>query len=243
MKMFLTPSSHPRFAQPSSRRGIALVIVLSMLVLLSSVLIAFMLSASNERTAAQASSAQVTTRQIADSTVNLVLAQIRDATSQAGDDVTWASQPGAIRTFGGTLSNTKKTIQATGGPTGAFFYDYNQSPKDFVYKLYSADQMKPSADDYKSSDLPAEVSVIEKWDPKSPTPDYVDLNQPYLSVRTDVDPAGLTVEPRYPIIDPRAKYLATEAKNPSDNPGIVDGFDAKITEDARLKMRYCRKHH
>ena len=238
MKMFLTPSNHHRFAQPSSRRGVALVIVLSMLVLLSSVLIAFMLSASNERTAAQASSAQVTTRQIADSTVNLVLAQIRDATSQAGDDVTWASQPGAIQTFGGTLSNNKKTIQANGGPTGAFFYEYSPSAKDFVYKLYSADNLRPSATDYYKDDpkeLKAEVEVIEKWD-KNPTPDYVDLNLPYLSVRTDVDPSGLTVEPRYPIIDPRAKYSATEAKNTSDDPGIVDGFDAKITEDARLKL-------
>lgn len=236
MKTFLSPSLQPSFPRSSNRRGVALVIVLAMLVLLSTVLIAFMLSASNERTAAQASSAQVTTRQIADSTVNLVLAQIRDATSQPGADVTWSSQPGAIRTFGGTLSNTKKTIQATGGPTGAFYYDYNPSAKDFVYKLYSADQMKPSSDDYKSSDLPAEVGVIEKWDPKNPTPDYVDLNQPYLSIRTDLDPAGLTVEPHYPIIDPRAKYLATEAENSTDNPGIVDGFDAKISKDDRLKM-------
>lgn len=236
MKTFLSPSHQPFFPRPSHRRGVALVIVLAMLVLLSTVLIAFMLSASNERTAAQTSSAQVMTRQIADSTVNLVLAQIRDATSQPDDGVTWASQPGAIRTFGGTLSNTKNTIQATGGPTGAFFYEYNSSDKDFVYKLYSADQMKPKADVYKASDLPAEVEVIEKWNPKTPTPDYVDLNQPYLSIRTDVDPAGLTVDPHYPIIDPRARYLATEAENNTDNPGIVDGFDAKITTDARLKM-------
>ena len=230
------PSDNMPFAKPSHRRGIALVIVLTMLVLLSGILIAFMASAMNERTASQASSSGATTRQIADSTLNLVLAQIRDATSQAGDDVTWASQPGAIRTYGGTVSNTKTTIQASGGPTGAFYHDYSPSPNDYVFKLYSADNLRPSAASYKTSDLPAEVAVIEKWDAKNPTADHVDLNQPYLSVRTDLDPAGFTVEPRYPIIDPRAKYDANEAKNNSDNPGIVDGFDAKITEDPKLKL-------
>ncbi len=226
----------PSFAKHSGRRGIALVIVLTMLVLLSGVLIAFMASAANERTASQAASSGAMTRQIADSTLNLVLAQIRDATSQTGNDVTWASQPGAIRTFGGTVSNTKTQIQASGGPLGAYYNEYTPSADDFVFKLYSADHLRPSATEYNSSDLKAEVKVIENWDPKNPVADYVDLNQPFLSVRTDLDAAGLIVEPRYPVIDPRAKYDATEGENTSDNPGIVDGFDAKITKDARLKL-------
>lgn len=231
---FLLPNSIP-FARPSHRRGIALVIVLTMLVLLSGILIAFMMSAANERTASQASSSSATTRQIADSTLNLVLAQIREATTPP-NGVTWASQPGAIRTFGGKVSQTKITVQPSGGPSGAYYYSYAANSNDYVFKLYSADQLRPTAAEYKVKDLPEEVKVIENWDPKKPTADYVDLNQPYLSARLDLDTTGLTVEPRYPIIDPRAKYDANEKEVTGGAPGVVDGFDAKITKDASLKL-------
>ena len=232
----ILPLSNALFVQQSNRRGVALVIVLAMLVLLSSVLIAFMLSASNERNSAQASSAQATTRQVADSTLNLVMAQIRDATSQTDTNVTWASQPGAIRTFGGTVSTTKNQIQVGGGPTGAYYYDYSPGPKDYVYKLYSAEHLRSGAKVYDGSELADEVAVIENWNSKKPAQDYVDLNEPYLSARLDLDPAGKIVEPRYPIIDPRAKYDESENEIKTGVPGIVDGFDAKITLDTNLKM-------
>ena len=228
MKTFLTPSN---------RRGVALVIVLAMLVLLSSVLIAFMLSAANERTSAQASSAQVMTRQVADSTLNLVLAQIRDATNQPKDGVTWSSQPGAIRTYGGTVSSSKKQLPAAGGPSGAYYYNYTSSSDDYVYKLYSADHLRPTASEYNGKDeLQAEVDVIQNWDPKKPATDYVDLNQPILSARLDLDATGQTVEPHYPIIDPRAHYDVNEKEVATAAGGVVDGFDAKITKDASLKL-------
>ena len=208
-----------------------------MLVLLSSVLIAFMLSASNERTSAQASSSQVMTRQVADSTLNLVMAQIRDATNQPKEGVTWSSQPGAIRTYGGTVSSTKKQLPAAGGPSGAYYHDYSSSSDDYVYKLYSADHLRPTASEYNGpNELQAEVDVIQNWDPKKPATDYVDINQPILTARLDLDPSGQTVEPHYPIIDPRAHYDANEKEVSTAAGGIVDGFDAKITKDDRLKL-------
>ena len=207
-----------------------------MLVLLSAVLIAFMASAANERTASQANNSGAVTRQIADSTLSLVLAQIRDATNQPTEGVTWASQPGAIRTFGGTVSvGAKKQIPSAGGPTGAYYYDYTPSSDDYVFKLYSADHLRRTASEY-NQDLSGEVAVIENWDPKKPATDYVDLNQPYLSARLDLDTTGQTVEPRYPVIDPRAKYDKDEKEITTGVSGIVDGFDAKISKDANLKL-------
>ena len=82
---------------PVRQRGIALIIVLMMLVLLSGLVVAFLTTVSHERVAANASASGTTTTLIADSTLNFVLAQLRDATSQPGENVTWSSQPGAIR--------------------------------------------------------------------------------------------------------------------------------------------------
>jgi len=221
---------------PVRQRGIALIIVLMMLVLLSGLVVAFLTTVGHERVAANASASGTTTSLIADSTLNFVLAQLRDATSQPGENVTWSSQPGAIRTFSGKLSNTKKNVTSSGGASGGYFHEYTPSSDDYVYKLYSADKMRPRTSEYNSADLPAEVKVIENWNPKKPEPDHVDLNQPSLSVRTDLNADGSVVEPRYPIIDPRAKYTSGEQANGTGNSGIVDGFDAKITTDPQLKF-------
>src|SRR5687767_10990424 len=92
-----------------SRRGIALVIVLAMLVLMSGLLVAFISTATTERSSSFANSGAISARQIADSTVNTVISTIREATSSTEEDVTWASQPGAIRTFGGKLTSSKES--------------------------------------------------------------------------------------------------------------------------------------
>src|SRR6185503_10043577 len=97
-------------------RAIALIIVLAMLLLLSGLIVSFMTSVSNERAASGASNNQISTRQLADSTVNLVIGQIRQATTQAeaaSVPTTWASQPGAIRTFSGTVGS-QKNVPAAG---------------------------------------------------------------------------------------------------------------------------------
>src|SRR4030095_7534025 len=83
--------------QFQSRRGVALVIVLAMLVLMSGLMVAFISTATTERSASFANSGTIYARQIADSTVNTVISEIREATSVADESVTWASQPGAIR--------------------------------------------------------------------------------------------------------------------------------------------------
>ena len=224
----------PRFSPPTSQRGVALIIVLAMLVLLSGLLVAFMSTATTERGAAQAASNGERSRQIADSTINLVIGQLRDATSlvdpvtnKPKEKVTWASQPGAIRTYSGTMSSTTRPL-----PDKAFYNQYTPGTDDFVYKLYSSDRLKVTSLQYSSTDLPDEVSVIENWSTK-PDSEFVDLNAPFLNKRLDLDTKGFTVEPHYPIIDPRAKYSANET---SGGTPIVEGFDASVTKDAKLKL-------
>lgn len=232
-------------------RAVALIIVLAMLVLLSGLVVSFMTSVGNERAASVVANNQVTSRQIADSTVNLVISQIREATSQSGADTstptTWASQPGAIRTLSGSVGSAKTVSNGAGGVRQ---FTYQPGGNDNIFKLYSASRMKiPTSEISGKAWEQKEVDVIENWDrtlsdsAREETKNmfgYVDLNEPIVTPM----PASLTggdarvVEPRYPIIDPRAKYSITETPNTSANPGIVDGFDMKTTnlQDPVLKF-------
>jgi len=215
----------------NGRQGIALIIVLSMLVLLSGLLVAFLSTAQIERGSSYAYSNSTSARQIADSTVSFAIGQLRDATSNTDEQSTWSSQPGAIRTFSGKLNSSRKSLR-----DGAYYDGYSPGPKDSVYKLYSADRMKLSAAEYVSTDLPEEVEVIEKWKRDNPPKDYVDLNEPLVIARRDIKPDGTIVEPRYPIIDPRAALSKTEAPATGGAPSIVEGFDAKLEYDENLKL-------
>src|ERR1700753_2649816 len=83
--------------KPSSTSGVALVIVLGFLVLLSALAVAFFSSVTTELKGARVFASGVTTRQLADSAVNIVEAQIRDATAR--ENGAWATQPGLIRVY------------------------------------------------------------------------------------------------------------------------------------------------
>lgn len=107
-----------------SRRGVALIIVLALLVLVLGLTVTFLSRAGIERTASSGYAAASSNDLLADTVVNLVQGQIRDATTQ-GPAVAWASQPGMVRTF------------ATGSPG-------NYAPSSQLlraYKLYSAAEM------------------------------------------------------------------------------------------------------
>lgn len=99
--------------------AVALVLVLGMLALLSIIVVAFLSSVSTDLTASRSYEDQANTRALADSAVNLVIAQIR----QASTDSTraWISQPGLIRTFNGPNVDmafklySDDTMQVAGG--------------------------------------------------------------------------------------------------------------------------------
>ncbi|MCK9590320.1 MAG: Verru_Chthon cassette protein A, partial [Terrimicrobiaceae bacterium] len=144
---------------PSGRlRGSALVFVLFGLVLCALMVVILMerVTVSSKSTAAYTRSAQL--RSFSEMALNLVQAQIRDATTtnQAvstplAQRSTWASQPGAIRTYAAS-GNLQQ-----------------------IYKLYSSDALQ-TADPDLGKDVPPD------W--FSRKSDYTDLNEPVTASGT-----------------------------------------------------------
>lgn len=96
----------------SSSRGIALLLVLGALVLVSVLILAFLGSVKTDLKSSKLYANGSSVKTLADSAVNLVTGQIRQATSgeDNGKTVAWASQPGMIRTYsdsGQRLNNYK----------------------------------------------------------------------------------------------------------------------------------------
>lgn len=174
---------------PSNSRpkGVALVIVLSFLVLISMMIVGFFVSVSTQRASTAATANSALTHQLADSSVNVVMAQIVDATKGRDSNnatLAWASQPGMIRTF-----------------------DYNGTPRDF-FKLYSSDKLTASGQTFDAS---AETPPGD-WSKADNAGLYTDLNEPVLVA----DPSGL-IQPDpaspakytavYPIMNPFAEGI------------------------------------
>jgi len=111
------PSADPD-AKKARQRGMALTIVLIMMVLFATLATAIFLTASAERQNSSLFAAGIEAKQLIDTSLNLCMAQIRDATS--GANRAWVSQPGLIRTYTG-----------------------NRNP-DVNYRLYSWADMRPS---------------------------------------------------------------------------------------------------
>lgn len=187
----------------SEIRGIALVIVLGFLTLLSVLAIAFFGTITTETKASRNFASRATTRQLADTAVNVVMSQIREATALPGG--AWASQPGMIRVYRDGASPSPKA--------------------DSFFKLYSARNMVVGKDQLRTFD-PESIApsytadrngtksdVPVDWD-KYPAI-FSDLNSPVL-VRNAA--AGGVSRPVFPILDPRAKETV------SGKP-LVEGFD------------------
>lgn len=177
----MKPARHIRF------HGVALVLVLCFLALLSMLVLAFFTSVRTELQSAGTYSSSVTVRQLAESTTHIVMGQILDGTQSfaiPGDTgsarLTWASQPGLIRTY------------ADDGSTGR------------TYKLYStANMVEDAGTDYiPTSHLTEEVP--NTW-PGSPAL-FTDLNKPVLvpDPQGAIRSGGNTFSATYPIVDPLA---------------------------------------
>ncbi len=106
----------------------ALVIVLGIIVLVTTLVVGFVMRAGSERITSSNYRTVASTRQLADTAVNLVQAQINHATTQ-GSTHAWASQPGVIRRFG------------------------NGGALELAYRLYSAASMTTT----KATDLAGDV--------------------------------------------------------------------------------------
>jgi len=167
------PTSHSPFRIPQSEGGMALVIVLAMLVLLTGLVVAFFSAVTGDSGSSAVYSNDERSKQLSESAVNLVMGQIIEATkgfktSGGAPDYTqplaWASQPGAIRTFdnSGTAGN--------------------------VFKLYSAQSLVESGSGNFTTDVPS------TWAADNAT--FTDLNAPVqnaagAAIYPIVDPTAL----------------------------------------------------
>ncbi|MGI8604851.1 MAG: Verru_Chthon cassette protein A [Verrucomicrobiales bacterium] len=167
-----------RRTKRKQEKGVALVTVLAIVLLMTVLIMSFFTMATSELTAAQKDTDNLRVRTLADAAVNMVIGQIREATtSTAGSDpnaiAPWSSQPGAIRTYNAAGNLLK------------------------IYKLYSSSQMAaPSLAQVNSQDLK------QSWD-QDPA-EWVDMNAPVivpnLAAPSDMNKAELY----FPIVDPRA---------------------------------------
>ena len=126
----MTTARLPRRMAPRAV-GAALILTLGMLVLLSGLVLAFLLTVRTEYGSSKAYEGGTNARLLADSALNLVIGQIREASTQP--EQAWISQPGLMRTF----DTSGKAVKS--------------------YKLYSADSLVEdgSFDPAGGKDLPA----------------------------------------------------------------------------------------
>ena len=163
-----------RIAFPRSR-GVALISVLAVMILITALVVGFLFRAGRERSASASYVANSSAQLLADTAVNLVQAQINQATSSG---LAWASQPGAIRVFDntGNLQN--------------------------VYRLYSAPTLSAAVTQANVGTVLANDLAPGTWaaDPGL----WTDLNAPIVvSGTTATDGTPIAAYSVYPILDPR----------------------------------------
>ena len=98
------PSKLPHFKRGKwrQRKGVALILVVSFIVLMSALVVGFFSRVTTELTSARSYAESISARQLAESAVSVVMGQIRAATTVPNG--CWASQPGMIRVYGnGTI--------------------------------------------------------------------------------------------------------------------------------------------
>lgn len=165
--------------QLRTQRGIALVVVLVFLVLLSVFVVGFFSNAQDELTAAQGFRAEISASHLSESAVAVVMGQIREATNRKNG--AWGSQPGMIRVY-------------RNGD--------NASPEpDAFFKLYSSNDMIVSGAEISKFDPTGDVDEGGDIGWNHVPAMWTDLNQP-VYVDLPNSQGGTTRVARYPILDP-----------------------------------------
>ncbi len=140
-----------------------MVIVLGCIVILTGLIVALLILVTYDLHSAKDYSSVSEVKLLADSTANLVMGQIQDATTTAANNnEAWISQPGLIRLFG-----SGKTQVAT-------------------YKLYSAGAPGSATFNPGYGSSPSDVPADGSW--KTLPADYVDLNTPVVVKGTAIYP-------------------------------------------------------
>ncbi len=171
-----------RQGRPHSRRGAAVLLVLSCTLLMAMMVLAVVSLGVTEKRSAASMTAAMQAESLADQAVALAVSQLRDGTRQLDADgmpMPWTSQPGGLR-----VHNMDGSLQS------------------FI-KLYSAASLSAASVDEIAEDLPV------NWDGQPFA--FADLNEPAITPDPEnpgrLDAAGL----RFPIADPRQAAARPEA--------------------------------
>ena len=219
---FTSQTIHPIRGKWRQRKGVALILVVSFIVLLSALVVGFFSRVTTDLNGARSYAEGISARQLAESAVSVVMGQIRAATTITNG--CWASQPGMIRVYGGA-----------NGVAGSQAYRF--------YKLYSSHNMvlekSGTKDDFKSFDphksaftnpasgANAEVPIGPGGWQFQPA-FFTDLNEP--AAVPDSNNVGQTVK-RYPIFDPSIAII-----NGSKPANWVEGCEVNITDAQTLAL-------
>ncbi len=231
--------NHQQFLRKASPRGFALVLSLLILVLVTVTVVSFFTLARSDLSMANAYSRSLDTKQLADSTVSLVMSQIREATTgfarsgsgqlNLNNRLAWASQPGMLRTW---------------DSNGA---DYKH------FKLYSDDSM--IIESGHATEIFADMNQALSWLPYDSDGDgtadsvydaiWVDLNAPVVRVDEtlaypvvippdDLDPTnGLRIDnPATPQQEGVAGFSIT------DPPGFLPGTVSALNNPAPMPVKW-----
>ncbi|MEM6886073.1 MAG: Verru_Chthon cassette protein A, partial [Verrucomicrobiota bacterium] len=211
--------SFKNFKKLRREKGVALIMVLSVLVLLTGLILSFFTMVMSEADVSGKRLHQAETERLADSAVQFVIGQIRQATTRSMNrDTTlnasadpnakfiWASQPGAIRS-------------------------YDQSGNEIVFKLYSSDSMITNNPSF-ANDIPPGDFRFDGDGDGNPDTDYsamwADLNSPVE------DANGNMV---FPIADPAAAAGLAPVDGFTINTGTAaNGTNVASSDDRRLPM-------
>jgi len=167
-------------------RGMALITILALLMLVAALVLAIFSSTRTERISSTLYTGSVEAGNLADTAVNLCIAQIADATRPPGDAAappqTWVSQPGMIRTFHG-----------------------DREPGE-AFRLYSWEPMRVSG---AYNPFATANAVPGDWNLHPAR--FVDLNEPV----PDLDAPGDPARDRYPILYPPARTASSGGALPA----------------------------
>ncbi len=156
-----------------AREGVALIIVLGFIVIMTVLVIAFFSAVSTDSVSSKQYANAVDARQLADAAVQIVAGQIRQGTSTAR--TSWASQPGMIRTYdttGNPATNYKlyssSVMTASGALTSTMVSDYDVQWN--THKALWTDLNSPVIDNADQTNYPI-LDPTGVWNPAT-DPDH-----------------------------------------------------------------------
>lgn len=203
-----------RFVKDARRhKGLALIVVLSMLALATIVILAFLSVADTEYKGTMTYSASQTARRYADTAVNIVISQIRAGSDQdttlAGRE-THSTQPGAVRKY---------------ADNGAFLAGYKLfSDSEMIYNSTGAGVGTGPITDERNFLLNSEPPAT--WNKGNNLVRYVDMNEPVIKGVLSTTGVAGTAQVYFPVLDPRA---ALDMDPAGGSPIPAEGFTYETT--------------